>query len=316
MPGAERMGEVHLADIGIPASVLDEIAPAAFENGPDLWLGALHWPRPGDHKYSRGHAVIAGGAEMTGAARLAARAAMRIGAGLVTVVSRPEVRAIYAADMAGVLTAAASTAGEFADYIDDARRNAVLIGPGAGIGRTTREMVLAAFAARKSVVLDADALTVFADAPEELFSAIGGAPCLMTPHEGEFARLFDTSGDKMTRARRAAARSSAVVLLKGADTVIAAPDGRVAINANAPPDLATAGAGDVLAGVALGLIAQGVAPFEAACAAAWVHGDAATRFGPGLIAEDLPGMIPAVLRHLRAIRPETRESSPDRAKDI
>ena len=296
-PGRFSMGEVHVADIGIPDDVLGRIAPAAFANEPALWEGALRWPQPGDHKYSRGHAVIAGGAEMTGAARLAARAAMRIGAGMVSVLCPPEARAVYAAALTGPLVVAAEDAAEFAAYLGDARRTASLVGPGAGLGEATRRTALAALGSGKPAVLDADALTVFADAPKTLFAAIGAA--ILTPHEGEFARLFDAAGDKPRRARAAAARSGAVVLLKGADTAIAAPDGRLAINANAPPDLATAGAGDVLAGLALGLLAQGLPPFEAASAAAWIHGEAAAGFGPGLIAEDLPELVPPVLRALR-----------------
>ena len=298
-PGRFSMGDVHVADIGIPATVLDEICPAAFANEPGLWSGALRWPRPGDHKYSRGHAVIAGGSEMTGAARLAARAAMRIGSGMVSVLCREEARAIYAAGLVGPLVVAADSPEAFAGYLEDPRRSAALVGPGAGVSEETRQLALQALSAGKPMVLDADALTVFADAPETLFAAIEGTPAVLTPHEGEFARLFEAEGDKPSRVRRAAARSGATVLLKGTDTVIAAPDGRVAINANAPPDLATAGAGDVLAGLALGLLAQRLPPFEAASAAAWVHGEAAAAFGPGLIAEDLPDLVPPVLRELK-----------------
>ena len=299
VPGRFLMGEIHVADIGIPDSVLDRIAPAAFANEPGLWAGALRWPRTDDHKYSRGHAAIAGGGEMTGAARLAARAVMRIGAGMVSVLCPPRARAVYAAALTGPLVIGAEGTADFAAYLDDARRTASLVGPGAGVSEETRLTALAALAAGKPAVLDADALTVFAGAPESLFAAIGGTPAILTPHEGEFARLFDPAGDRPARTRLAAARSGAVVLLKGADTAIAAPDRRLAINANAPPDLATAGAGDVLAGLALGLLAQGLPPFEAACAAAWIHGEAAAAFGPGLIAEDLPDLVPPVLRALK-----------------
>ena len=299
VPGRFSMGELHVSDIGIPDTVLDEIRPVAFANEPDLWSDALRWPLPGDHKYSRGHAVVAGGGEMTGAARLAARAAMRIGAGMVSVLCPPAAWAVYAAGLVGPLAVPAGDPETFADYLADPRRKAALIGPGAGVTEDTRERALRALATGKPVVLDADALTVFADAPDTLFTAIGGTPAILTPHEGEFARLFASQGDKPSRARAAAQRSGATVLLKGADTVIAAPDGRIAINANAPPDLATAGAGDVLAGLALGLLAQGLPPFEAASAAAWIHGKAATAFGPGLIAEDLPDLVPPVLRTLK-----------------
>ena len=298
LPGRALMGEVHCADIGIPGDVLERIRPKAWENGPALWRSALRRPRPDDQKYSRGHAVVAGGAAMTGAARLAARAAMRVGAGLTSVVCPPEAAPIYAADMASLLVVPEAEPGGLAAYLADRRRHAALIGPGAGVGEGTRRMVLAAAATGKPLVLDADALGVFAGDPAALFAAIAGAPVLMTPHEGEFSRLFEASGDKLARARSAAAASGSVVLLKGGDTVIAAPDGRVAVNANAPPSLATAGAGDVLAGIATGLMAQGLGPFDAGCAAAWIHGEAAAAFGPGLVADDLPELIPGVLRVL------------------
>ena len=299
LPGRALAGEVVVADIGIPDRVLEDIAPANFANGPGLWLDRYKWPDMADHKYSRGHAVIAGGAAMTGAARLAARGAMRAGAGLVTIASPPEVQAIYAADMAGALVVPVANAAAFAALLDDERMNAVLIGPGCGVNRTTREMVLGALGRGRATVLDADAITVFRDESEALFAATRGANCLLTPHEGEFARLFGGGGDKLSRARAAARQCGASVLLKGADTVIAAPDGRCVVNHNAPPDLATAGAGDVLAGFALGLVAQGMDAFDAGCAASWLHGEAAAAFGPGLVAEDLPQTLPGVLRRLR-----------------
>ncbi len=300
LPGRSLCGEVVVADIGIPDDVLGEIAPRLSENGPALWAGRLPRPSLADHKYSRGHALILGGAGMTGAARLAARGAMRAGAGLVTIASEPAALPIYAAYMAGLLTTSVSDARDFTALLGDARKNAVLVGPGAGVNEMTRAVTLATLDARKAVVLDADALTVFAGEPEALFGRIHPA-CLLTPHEGEFARLFDVAGSKLERARAAAALSGATVLLKGADTVIASPDGRVAINANAPPTLATAGAGDVLAGIALGLMAQGMAVFDAGAAAAWLHGAAAAAFGPGLIAEDIAEALPGVWRGLAEV---------------
>ena len=298
LPGRVRAGQVVVADIGIPESVLQEIAPRTWANGPALWGGSFPWPRLADHKYTRGHALIAGGNAMTGAGRLAARAARRVGAGLLTVAAGPAAVGVYAADAPGVLTQPFTTADEFAGILDDPRFNAVLIGPGNGVNRTTHDIALAVARHGRRLVLDADGLTVFGDAPAELFEAIRGVECVLTPHEGEFSRLFRMTGDKLTRARKAAEMSGAVVLLKGADTVIAHPDGRAAINENAPPALATAGAGDVLAGLITGLLAQGMPSFEAACAGCWLHGDAASAFGPGLIAEDICEGIPDALRRL------------------
>ncbi len=300
MPGRDLAGEVVVTDIGIPDDVLDDIAPRTFANQPVLWRDRFPWPRASGHKFSRGHALIAGGAEMTGAARLAARAAMRIGSGICTIASGPEVSAIYAADNPGILTKPVSNAAEFAALLEDERKNAVLVGPGGGLNRTTRDMALAALDAGRATVLDADALSVFADDAAALHRAVAGKQCLITPHDGEFRRIFRHVGDRLSRARAAAEECGAVVLLKGVDTVIAAPDGRAAINGNAPPDLATAGAGDVLAGIALGLLAQGVDPFDAGCMAAWCHGEAARLFGPGLIAEDIPAGLPTVLRALKS----------------
>ena len=300
LPGRLICGEVQLADIGIPAAVLDQIRPQTFENDPALWLDAFPWPKHGTHKYKRGHAVVLGGEILTGAARLAAHAAQRAGAGLTTVAAPASVFPIYAGALQSILVAKLARAGDFARAIADPRHNAILVGPGAGVSADTRRAALAALATRRSVVLDADALTAFAKERQRLFKALAGAQAVVTPHEGEFARLFSATGDKLARARAAAAESRAVVLLKGSDTVIAAPDGRAAINANAPPTLATGGTGDVLAGLVLGLLAQGLDPFRAGCAACWLHGDAAQDCGLGLVPEDLIQRLPAVLGRLVA----------------
>lgn len=298
MPGRAYCGETLVADIGIPQSIVTEVGSVALANSPAVWRARYPWPNLGDHKYSRGHVVVAGGTLMTGAARLASRAAARIGAGMVTIAAPVDTVSIYAADWPSFLVSEVNDSAAFATLLDDARKNAVLIGPGAGVGSATRENVLSGLGAGRATVLDADALTVFEKSPDILFDAIKGSPVVLTPHEGEFGRLFDTEGDKISRCRTAADRSKAVVLLKGADTVIAEPGGRVVINDNAPPDLATAGAGDVLAGFIVGLLAQGANCFDAACAAAWLHGAAATAFGPGLVAGDLPDSLPNLLKNL------------------
>jgi NAD(P)H-hydrate epimerase len=310
LPGRELCGETVLVPIGIPAAVLDAVAPLVAANHPGWWSALFPWPGPESHKYTRGHALIAGGAVMTGAARLAARAAARAGAGLVTVAAPEPAFPIYAGALIGVIVQPAAGIEAFRELLADKRRNAALIGPGAGIGPETRDRVLAALTAGKRTVLDADALSVFADDKQALFAAIR-SDCVMTPHEGEFDRLFGratkASDSKLERARHAARESGAVVLLKGNDTVIAAPDGRAAINETAPPQLATAGSGDVLAGIVLGLLAQGMPAFEAAAAAVWLHAEAARRRGPGLIAEDLIEALPAALasikNHRLAARP-------------
>jgi hydroxyethylthiazole kinase-like uncharacterized protein yjeF len=307
LPGRLNCGETLVSQIGIKATVLDRIAPSTSVNSPAWWLDRFPWPRAADHKYSRGHALIFGGKVMTGAARLAARAAARVGAGLVTVAAPKSSFPIYASALTGIIVQPTSGLDDLRTLLADERRNAALIGPGAGTGPGTRDAVLAMLAANKHAVLDADALTAFADKPEDLFASIR-APCVLTPHEGEFVRIFDATGGKLDRTRQAARQSGAVIVLKGADTVIAAPDGRAAINENAPPELATAGSGDVFSGLVVGLLAQGMPAFEAAAAAVWLHGEAARLFGAGLVAEDLIETLPVVLRQLRG---ETRTT--DRA---
>jgi NAD(P)H-hydrate epimerase len=308
LPGRLLCGTTTVADIGIPADALTDIEPSAFANQPELWLGAFPWPRIDAHKYARGHAVVVSGPpDSTGAARLGARGALRIGAGLVTVASPREALAVNAAHLTAIMVRGFDGSGGLAGLLADKRLNAVLIGPGAGIGEATAEMVRMALASGAAVVLDADALTSFAGKPAPLFEAIRAAPdrpVVLTPHEGEFKRIFaGIDGSKFERARAAARESGAVVLLKGPDTVIAAPGGRAAINENAPPWLATAGSGDVLAGFITGLLAQRMPAFEAASAAAWVHGECASLFGPGLIAEDLPDTAPRVLAALHRRQP-------------
>lgn len=298
LPGRVHCGETLVAEIGMPPTVEGEIAPRQWRNTPALWRGDLPQTGAEGHKYRRGHAVVAGGGmTSSGAARLSARAALRAGAGLVTLSSPRSSLLVNAAALTAVMVDAADGIDDWRALVDDAKRSAFLIGPGHGVNGRTRDFVLAALASAKPCVLDADALTVFRDDPATLFAAIRG-PCILTPHDGEFARLFDAAGSKLDRVRRAAAACGAVVLLKGADTVIADPAGRMAINDNAPPDLATAGSGDVLAGFCLGLLAQGMAAFPAACAAVWLHGAAGAACGRGLIAEDLPEALPAVLRRL------------------
>lgn len=304
-PGREYCGEVVVADIGIAAEV-EGIAvgqraelPLIHENSPDLWYYSLRFPAAHHHKYSRGAAVVAGGGiACTGAARLAAISALRVGAGAVTMACDRESLPVYASHLTAVMTRVVEEKDTFAALVGEERQRVLLVGPGHGVGQKTKDYVLAALATGKSCVLDADALTSFRGQPEELFSAIT-APVVMTPHEGEFAALFpDLEGDKLTRALAAAKRSKAVVLLKGADTVIATPDGKAVVNTLAPADLATAGSGDVLAGLITGLLATGMPAFEAAGAGAWIHGAAGEHAGIGLISEDLPEAIPGILKYL------------------
>lgn len=294
-PGASRCGEVVVADIGLGAT-----AATLFENGPELWLPRFPWPTAASHKHARGRMIVVSGeAWNTGAARLSSRAGLRIGAGLVTILSPPDSLMVNAAHLEAVMLRPFETDLELEQITADV--DAAVIGPAAGVSETTLLNVLALARTGAALVIDADAITVFRDDPEELFSVLDRDDVL-TPHLGEFERLFPSllkaSPERITAARRASERAGAVVLLKGADTVIAAPDGRAAVNAHGSPWLATAGSGDVLAGFIAGLVAQGMESFEAACAAAWIHSEAAELHGPGLIAEDLPGLAPQVLRRL------------------
>ncbi|MDR3511255.1 MAG: NAD(P)H-hydrate dehydratase [Caulobacteraceae bacterium] len=298
-PGRSLCGEVVVADIGLIST-----PTRLFENGPDLWGARVPWPTTASHKHARGRLIVVSG-EMwsTGAARLSARAGLRIGAGLVTVLSPPDALLVNAAHLEAVMLRPFDTDIELETAATHA--DAAIIGPAAGVSEATVSNLFALARTGAAIVIDADALTAFRDDPDELFSVLDRDDVL-TPHPGEFDRVFPgllaASPERITAVRKAAARAHAVVLLKGSDTVIASPDGRCCVNTNGSPWLATAGSGDVLAGFIGGLVAQGMDSFDAACAAVWIHAHAAGLHGPGLIAEDLPGLAPAVLRELYARR--------------
>jgi len=297
LPGRALCGEIVVAAIGIPP---EAATTRLHENTPALWR--YPWPKTEGHKYGRGHCVVvSGGPAATGAARLAARGALRIGAGLVSVASPPNAVMVNAAHLTAIMLKPFDGAEGLAKLLEDKRLNALVLGPGLGVRGETREMVEAVLKRGAACVLDADALTSFKDDPEALFARLHDR-CVLTPHDGEFERLFpglaDEGASKVETVRTAAARAGCTVLLKGGDTVIADPGGKTAISANAPAYLATAGSGDVLAGFIGGLLAQDMTAFDAACAGVWLHGDAAARFGPGLIAEDLPEILPKSLAAL------------------
>ena len=295
-PARSFCGEIVVADIGLA----EPQGCRLFENGPGIWSAQFPWPAVEGHKYSRGAlAVVSGGMTHTGAARLAARAGLRIGAGLVTVLSPPDAVLVNALHLEAVMLRSFAGPGHLAEAAGKA--TAAVIGPAAGVNEATRANVLALAGAGAALVVDADGLTVFRDDPQALFGALGQGD-VITPHPGEFERIFPgllkSSPDRIVAARTAAERAGCIVLLKGPDTVVAGPDGRTAVNTSGTPWLATAGSGDVLAGFIGGLLAQGMPAFEAACAGAWIHGRAGASFGPGLIAEDLPDLAPGVLTAL------------------
>ncbi|MGI8568666.1 MAG: NAD(P)H-hydrate dehydratase [Methylocella sp.] len=337
LPGRIHCSGTVIADIGIAEHVLAAISPKTFANCPAMWQQTFPVPRVDGHKYSRGHAVVlSGGLGQTGAAKLAARGALRAGAGLVTIATPREALCVHAAALTAIMTRVCDSADGLTSLLADRRMNTLVMGPGLGVGEKTRALVRAALntggdfgALPRALVLDADALTSFEDDVFGLTQMIRrrGRSVVLTPHDGEFSRLFGdaarcgetrwaglfTGGQelplhldglhseaKLDRARAAAALSGAVVVLKGPDTVVAEPEGLATIAEDLPPWLATAGSGDVLAGIAGGLLAQSMPPFDAASAAVWLHGAAARHFGPGLVAEDIPENLPPVLRALFA----------------
>lgn len=336
LPGRVHCGSTAVADIGITGDVLAAIAPKTFANGPALWRSHFPIPRADGHKYLRGHAlVLSGGLAHTGAARLAARGALRAGAGLVTVATPREALCAHAAALTAIMTSICDDPGDLDALLADRRKNALIMGPALGVGGKTRDLVRRALSpdlppgrTRRALVLDADALTSFAEDACGLARLIrqSGKDVVLTPHEGEFARLFGHAGkndesqwaalfpagdftpnvaalrseSKLERACAAAALTSATLILKGPDTVVADKAGFASIGEDLPPWLATAGSGDVLAGITGGLLAQAMPLWEAASAAVWLHGAAARHFGPGLIAEDIPEHLPPVLQSLAA----------------
>ncbi len=317
-PGRAYCAAVDVVDIGITDEHAAQTRPTTFENHPALWGAQLRRPTWQEHKYHRGSVfAVSGGPFNTGAIRLAAMGALRIGAGLVTVLSSEEAARIHAAQLTSIMVRPVKGVSDIADNLTPADKYQVvgIIGPASGVGGDTRNNVLAILKSAAGAVLDADALTSFADDPAMLFSSLRGDDVL-TPHSGEFVRLFgdiDPVAGKLAATRAAAKKAGAVVVLKGPDTIVAAPDGRASINVNAPPELATAGSGDVLAGFIAGLRAQGMGGFEAACAGVWFHGAVGQAVGPGLIAEDLPKAVPTVFRSLFAPDERQSEGAPEDA---
>ncbi|MDI9333172.1 MAG: NAD(P)H-hydrate dehydratase [Cytophagales bacterium] len=270
----------------------------ALQNNPALWQAQLPQLAPSGNKYTRGYALIMGGYPLTGASRLAARAAARMGAGLVSIAVPEIALPIYAASLLSIMALPFQTLEDCDALMQDIRITAMLIGAGIKPCMDAKAQTLAMLAKHQPTVLDAGALVAFSDRPKSLWDAIH-SPCVLTPHEGEFAQLFGAIphiDERLIRVCEAAKTSNAIVVLKGAETLIAAPNGHIIISSHAPPNLATAGSGDVLGGMIVGLLAQGMPAFEAASAAVWLHGAAAHLFGAGLLAEDLPDLLPQAMQ--------------------
>lgn len=305
LPGRKYCGKVKVVDIGIDETVLAGIKPRNFRNCPQIWADKFPIPDLEDHKYSKGHTVVFSGPHhSTGAARLCAMAALRCGAGLVTVASPPDAVSVNASHLTSVMIRPLNNVQDVLELLKDERINTIAIGPGFGVGKRTREFVEAVLYSPRSIVLDADALTSFAEDPRFLFNLIADndhSEIVMTPHHGEFSKLFGECmelDNKIDMARKAAETSGSVIVLKGADTVVANPEGWTAINDNAPPWLATAGSGDVLSGIISGLLSQSISPFDSAKIGVWLHGAAAQRIGPGLISEELIPALKPVIKDL------------------
>ena len=305
MPGRLHCGEISCVDIGIADGMIRALASQPLVNADALQSceETLHLPRlrtdPMAHKHARGHCfVLSGPASSTGAARLSASAALRAGAGLVTVLGSADALPVLASHLTAVMVRVYAQPNELRQLLSDPRPAAVIVGPGLGVTAAARQAIAHVLSAQRPTVIDADGLTLFEGDPPELFAQLNPG-CVLTPHVGEFNRLFpnvlERATNRIDATREAARRAGAVVLLKGPDTVIAAPDGRVAVNTNAPPALATAGSGDVLAGIIGARLAQGEAAFEAARSGAFLHGKCGSLAGPGLTAEDLPAMLPRAL---------------------
>jgi len=286
-PGADLCGDVLVADIGVPQEVTAKLSLLCKENHPDLWSGQIPRYRYSQHKYHFGHSLVWGG-EMSGAGRLAAMSALRVGSGLVTVLCSEADRLVYALTSPSLIIDEHKDRSELTAFFKNRKVSAFVLGPGGGRSDSFKSFVSDALEyCSVPGVLDADAISVFEEKPEQLLSLLSDQ-VVMTPHEGEFKKLFpEVRGSRLERARQAATKAGCILVLKGADTIIAAPDGRTVINTNAPYWLARGGTGDVLAGIITGLLAQGVSVFDAACAGVWLHGDAARRAGSGMIADDL-----------------------------
>lgn len=311
-PGRDLCGRKTLAQIGLTEAQLDPDWPLCVLNDPDFFQKSLPTLATVGHKFDRGHVLVRSGPlQSTGAARLSAQAALDCGAGLVTLASSSEALPVNAAHLTAVMLRPCDHTSQWRAILQDQRINSVVVGPGNGVDEATRGSTIAALEGGKRCVLDADALSCWPEAVDRqrLFDALTAVKenAVLTPHAGEFSRLFPELIDQAdTRSRlhlacAAARHSGAIVVFKGADTVVAAPDGRSAINANAPAWLATAGAGDVLSGLIASLMAQGMPAFEAACAAVWIHGQAAAQLGYPMSAEHLAAHLPKVLHAMSPV---------------